>query len=129
MKTTITITQKNMGDTPGSVGWLANSTKSVKFGEARSGKRAAFLTIGDTTENVLTKGFEWCPYMGFLHCDGIGRNTIKCGNSLQDVEPTFGVNWTDSAWSAFDEMLDLIEEKFREWLQDEQKITFKIVSE
>ena len=126
MNTTIKITQKNIGETDGSVGWLANQSKSVKFSTTSKGYRAAFLTIGEKTEIVICQNLDWCLACGHIENDGVFQWINRHHCPYANVSPDFEVQWTDAAWTSYEDMVNLIQEKFEQWLEDSGQISWTI---
>ncbi len=130
MKANLEISIKNIGETPGSVGWFATVPKSAVFGITKEGAyRGCWLTIDGKKELVLSEGAAFSSFYGCLPMEGVHTNLSRdvCPEAGLD-SPDFGVQWTDAGWASLNALVDQLRELFEQWLQDSGAVEFTVTA-
>jgi hypothetical protein len=103
----ITLKIDNNGQANGTLGWLCKTAASIKIGNTKTGKQAAWLMghDGKSIACLAVRGY-WGDVMPPSDIQGMTRNMPEC------LGIDFGV--TDAAWAKLEEIRDLAIEMMNE---------------
>jgi len=125
-ETNLTLKIKNIGEAPGTVGWLQKNAKAVTLGVTKSGKRCAYLEFYDETKtqwivkhdpyNISDRAPEFDSLQivlrhGDCGCDGL----------------SFPV--TDACWESISALAEKVRAIMDEVAENETRATFILTPE